>query len=99
MAGEYGAAPGQFNYPSELVVSEAGEVFVVDIMNNRIQVFDLEGNYLRAFGHGGRSAGTFARPSGIAVDAEGNVFAAEGPGSRPTAGGGLTKYVKRQIAQ
>jgi len=32
---------------------------------------------------------------GVAVDADGNVFVAEGPGSRPTAGGGLTKYVKQ----
>ena len=32
---------------------------------------------------------------GVAVDADGNVYAAEGPGSRPAAGGGLTKYVKR----
>jgi len=30
---------------------------------------------------------------GVAVDADGNVFVAEGPGSRPFAGGGLTKYV------
>ena len=30
---------------------------------------------------------------GVAVDAAGNVYAAEGPGSRPTAGGGITKYV------
>ena len=32
---------------------------------------------------------------GVAVDGEGNVYAAEGPGSRPTAGGGITKYVLR----
>ena len=31
---------------------------------------------------------------GVAVDADGNVYAAEGPGSRPTAGSGLTKYGK-----
>ena len=30
---------------------------------------------------------------GVAVDADGNVFVAEGPASRPFAGGGLTKYV------
>ena len=30
---------------------------------------------------------------GVAVDADGNVYAAEGPGSRPTAGSGITKYV------
>ena len=32
---------------------------------------------------------------GVAVDPDGNVYAAEGPGSRPAAGGGLTKYIKR----
>ena len=32
---------------------------------------------------------------GIAVDQDGNVFVAEGPASRPTAGGGLTKYVRQ----
>jgi sugar lactone lactonase YvrE len=32
---------------------------------------------------------------GVAVDAEGNIYAAEGPGSRPTAGGGITKYVAK----
>ena len=31
---------------------------------------------------------------GVAVDGDGNVYAAEGPGSRPTAGSGITKYVK-----
>jgi hypothetical protein len=31
----------------------------------------------------------------IAVDRDGNVYGAEGPISRPFAGGGLTKYVKR----
>ena len=30
---------------------------------------------------------------GVAVDGDGNIYAAEGPGSRPTAGGGVTKYV------
>ena len=32
---------------------------------------------------------------GVAVDADGNIYAAEGPGSRPVAGGGITKYVIR----
>jgi DNA-binding beta-propeller fold protein YncE len=32
---------------------------------------------------------------GVAVDPDGNIYAAEGPGSRPAAGGGLTKYVRR----
>ena len=32
---------------------------------------------------------------GVAVDADGNVYAAEGPGSRPAVDGGLTKYVRQ----
>ena len=36
-----------------------------------------------------------AAGEGVAVDPEGNVYAAEGPTSRPHAGGGLTKYGKR----
>jgi hypothetical protein len=29
---------------------------------------------------------------GVAVDRAGNVYAAEGPGSRPAVDGGLTRY-------
>jgi sugar lactone lactonase YvrE len=36
-----------------------------------------------------------AAGEGIAVGTDGSVYAAEGPISRPAAGGGLTKYVKR----
>ena len=35
-----------------------------------------------------------AAGEGVAVDRDGNVYAAEGPISRPAAGGGLTKYMK-----
>jgi sugar lactone lactonase YvrE len=34
-----------------------------------------------------------AMGEGVAVDADGHVYAAEGPASRPVAGAGLTKYV------
>jgi DNA-binding beta-propeller fold protein YncE len=36
-----------------------------------------------------------AAGEGVAVDRDGNVYAAEGPISRPIAGGGLTKYTKK----
>lgn len=36
-----------------------------------------------------------AMGEGVAVDADGNVWGAEGPISRPAAGGGLTKFSKR----
>jgi hypothetical protein len=43
----------------------------------------------------GRTWGSTAGVQGVAVDFDGNVYAAEGPISRPTAGGGITKYLKR----
>jgi sugar lactone lactonase YvrE len=36
-----------------------------------------------------------AMGEGVAVDGDGNVYAAEGPISRPAAGGGLTKFSKK----
>ena len=36
-----------------------------------------------------------AAGEGVAVDADGNVYAAEGPASRSAAGSGITKYVRR----
>jgi hypothetical protein len=43
------------------------------------------------------STGNFedAAGEGVAVDFDGNVYAAEGPISRPTAEGGITTYLKR----
>ena len=40
-------------------------------------------------------AARFFNPISLALDAAGNVYVAEGPASRPVAGSGLTKYVKR----
>ena len=36
-----------------------------------------------------------AAGEGVAVDLDGNVYAAEEAISRPAAGGGITKYLKR----
>jgi hypothetical protein len=40
-----------------------------------------------------------AAGEGVAVDRDGNVYAAEGPNSRTFAGGGLTKYVKADFSE
>jgi DNA-binding beta-propeller fold protein YncE len=45
--GEPGAGPGQFNTPHSLATDNAGNVYVADRGNGRIQVFDGDGKYLR----------------------------------------------------
>jgi len=51
--GEAGEGPGQFRDPTGVALA-GGEVFVSDARNGRIQVFDREGTFKRAFGDLGR---------------------------------------------
>jgi uncharacterized protein (TIGR03663 family) len=48
--GEAGTEPGQFNHPRGIAVGPEGEVYVVDSDNFRVQVFNADGLFLRAWG-------------------------------------------------
>ena len=50
--GQEGVANGELDYPSGIAVDESGKVHVVDVNNQRIQIFDTEGNYLDSFASG-----------------------------------------------
>jgi DNA-binding beta-propeller fold protein YncE len=43
--GATGTGPGQFNIPASIAVDAKGMVYVADMGNNRIQVFDNDGTY------------------------------------------------------
>ena len=45
--GEPGSGPGQFNVPHSIAVDDAGNVYVADRGNRRIQVFDGDGKFVR----------------------------------------------------
>ncbi len=49
-AGGPGTGAGQLNGPTGVAVSGSGEVYVADNLNNRIDVFDASGSFVRAFG-------------------------------------------------
>ena len=59
-----GEGPGEFIFPAGLKVYN-NEVYVVDVEGHNIEVFDLDGNYLRAFGKEGDGPGEFNRPWNI----------------------------------
>ena len=42
-----------------MAVDEGGFIFVADSGNNRIQIFNPDGTFLRAFGRWGQSDGEF----------------------------------------
>jgi DNA-binding beta-propeller fold protein YncE len=69
-----GGGPGEFLYPCGVAVSAAGDLFVSDGLNARVQVFGRDGAFRRTFGHLGDGPGAFARPKGIALDPRGNVY-------------------------
>lgn len=47
--GEHGTAPGQFRLPHAIAIDRNNNVYVGDRSNRRIQVFDIEGKFLRMF--------------------------------------------------
>ena len=62
-----GAAPGQFNSPWSVAISSTDEVFVADSGNHRIQLFRLDGSFVRSWGSRGSAPGQFVLPAGVAV--------------------------------
>jgi sugar lactone lactonase YvrE len=73
----YIAPSGTFLRPFAITNSAAGEVIVLDSWNNRIQVFDRSGHFIRQFGSRGTLPGQFDKPLGVAVDAAGNIYIAD----------------------
>ena len=71
--GGRGSGPGQFNFPTELVL-RGNDLLVVDAMNFRVQILDRQGHFLTQFGERGDSIGTLFRPKGMSVDSEGNIY-------------------------
>ncbi len=73
--GTRGQQAGQFNFPANLAVSKDGQLYVVDMLNFRLQVFDPDGQLVAMFGASGAGIpGTFDKAKGVAFDAFGNVY-------------------------
>ena len=65
---------GYFHFPSQLAVSASGELWVSDMLNFRVQVFDPDGGLVRMFGSQGPGTGLFDKIQGIAFDSFRNVY-------------------------
>ena len=79
--GSEGSGDGQFSYPQGVAVNAAGNIYVADSGNHRIQKFDSSGSFLAKWGSQGSGDGQFSYPEGVAVDASGNVYVTD-PGNR-----------------
>ena len=80
--GKKGLGYGMFKFPYGVAVNDRDEIVVADCHNNRVQVFDSNGTFLRSFGHKGDNAGELIYPVGIAIDKDRNIFVAENENNR-----------------
>jgi DNA-binding beta-propeller fold protein YncE len=71
--GQHGGENGEFNFPVEVQVKD-GVVVVVDAMNFRIQLFDLDGNFQAQIGTSGNPEGGIYRPKGVGIDSENHIY-------------------------
>ncbi|MEW6042761.1 MAG: HYR domain-containing protein [Thermoproteota archaeon] len=58
---------GVFSFPQYVAVDEAGNIYVTDHGNFRVQKFDNDGVYLHSWGSKGTDSKSFQSPAGIAV--------------------------------
>ena len=75
--GTKGSGPGMLNGPAGIAFDANDDLYVVDSLNNRVQVFTKNGEFLKTWGSPGSADGEFNRPWGIAIDGEGAVYVAD----------------------
>jgi sugar lactone lactonase YvrE len=68
--GKKGTGPGELDIPHAIAIDSRGRVVVGDRNNNRLQIFDQDGNYIEQMPQ-------FSRPSGIFIDKDDTVYVAD----------------------
>src|SRR5215207_7720934 len=77
--GNLGFGPGRFTSPAGIDVGTLdnnNNVYIADIGSpgTAVQVFTINGTFIRSWGSDGLGDGQFINPAGIAVDSSGNVY-------------------------
>jgi DNA-binding beta-propeller fold protein YncE len=71
--GKLGVGDGRFSKPRAMAIDAKDELYIVD-MTARIQVFDVEGNFLRGWQTPDYRNG---RPTGLTISTDGNLLVAD----------------------
>jgi DNA-binding beta-propeller fold protein YncE len=86
--GSAGVAPGEFNKPRKVAVDRAGNIYVADKGNHRIQKFDASGRFLLKWGRNGgdgsagAASGEFNLPYSVAIAPTGEVYVTDTANNR-----------------
>ena len=103
--GGKGAAPGQFDVAHSVVVDGKGLVYVADRQNRRVQIFDVDGNFIKTWPFAGLPCGLLIARDGqmylvtgfagqiLKLDANGKALAATGQPGKALGEFGEAHYV------
>lgn len=75
--GGLGAAPGQFNRPYDVGADPLGNVYTIEAVGARGQVFTPDGTHLTTFGSSGGAVNQFGNAYGLAVGLDRTVYVAD----------------------
>lgn len=74
LIGSNGSQAGQLSGPVGGAADAAGNLYVVDSGNSRVEKFDALGVFAGAVGSAGGDPGQFNQPSDVALDRDGNLY-------------------------
>lgn len=75
--GTPGSGKLNFRYPFRIALNAEHYLYIVDVINTRVQVLNPEGLYVAYIGGWGVDVGEFFRPKGIAAALDGRIFVSD----------------------
>lgn len=72
--GHPGDGPGEYRFPTNIVIDKEDRLYVTDTMNFRVQVIQTDGTFINEVGGIGDTGGSFSRPKGVAIDSDNNIY-------------------------
>ncbi len=75
--GTPGSDKRNFNYPFLIALDRAKYLYVVEVINTRVQILNPEGLFVNFIGSWGVEKGEFYRPKGVAIDQQNRVFVSD----------------------
>jgi sugar lactone lactonase YvrE len=75
--GRKGSGPGEFDQPHSMAMDAKGRLFIADRANNRIQIFDQDGNFIDQWKQ-------FGRPSGLFISKDDTLYSIDSQSDEKT---------------